>query len=130
VKRSNKEKAFPGKWSVPGGKVEQTDYVSMKQNNGGLWYEVLEAALRREVLEEVNLEIKNTKYLTSIAYVRPDDAHCIIMSYYCDHASGDIKLCDALTDYAWVDVDEAKKYDLIDGIYDELVDVDKAFKSQ
>jgi hypothetical protein len=36
-----------------------------------------------------------------------------------------VKLCPALTEYAWVTLEEAKNYDLIEGIYDELVLVAK-----
>ncbi len=125
TRRSDKEKAFPGRWTVPGGKMERNDYTSRMPNNAGLWYEVGEDVLRREVKEEVNLDINNVRYVTSIAYERPDGHHCVIISYACDHKEGDIKLCPALTEYAWVTLEEAKKYDLIEGIYDELVLVSK-----
>lgn len=124
AKRSDKEKAFPGRWTVPGGKFQQSDYSHLTPNKGGLWYEPIEAALRRELKEEVNLDVGNIRYVTSITYVRPDSAHCLILSFACDHESGDVKLCNALTDHAWVTLEEAKKYDLIDGIYDELALVD------
>ena len=125
TKRSAQEKAFPGKWTVPGGKLEHTDYQHLKPNKGGLWYEPIEIALRRELKEEVNLDVDNIRYITSIAFVRPDQAHCLIFSYACDYIDGDVILCDALTEHAWVTLAEAKNYDLIDGIYDELALVEK-----
>lgn len=125
TKRSEKEKAFPGRWTVPGGKMERTDYTHRKPNNGGLWYEVAEDVVRREIKEEAGLDVKNIRYVTSIAYERPDGQHCVIVSYACDHKDGDVKLCDALTDHAWVSLEEAKNYDLIDGILDELEMVSK-----
>ncbi len=125
TKRSENEKAFPGKWTVPGGKMQRADYVLKPKNAGGLWYEVAEDVMRREIKEEVNLDVHNIRYVTSIAYERPDGHHCVILSYACDHKSGDVKLCPALTGHAWVSLEEAKKYDLIDGIYDELVLVSK-----
>lgn len=128
TKRNEKEKAFPGRWTVPGGKFQQTDYLSLKQNSGGLWYEVVESALKRELREEVSLEIANIRYLTSIAYVRPDDAHCLILSFFCDCLNGEVKLNSALTEFAWVTLDEAKQYDLIEGIYEELQLVANALK--
>jgi 8-oxo-dGTP pyrophosphatase MutT (NUDIX family) len=120
VKRSDKEKAFPGRWTVPGGKMERADYTHLPRNPGGLWYDVAEQTVRREVREEAGLDIGNVRYVASIAYERPDGAHCVILSYACDHKSGDVKLCPALTEYAWVSLEEAKNYDLIEGIYDEL----------
>ncbi|HSU73041.1 MAG TPA: NUDIX domain-containing protein [Candidatus Binatia bacterium] len=125
AKRSEREKAFPGKWTVPGGKFQHGDYHQLAPNKGGLWYEPVERALRREIKEEVNLDIDNIRYVTNITFVRPDAAHCLILSYACDYVDGDVVLCDALTDHAWVSLAEAKKYDLIDGIYDELAIVDK-----
>jgi hypothetical protein len=40
-----------------------------------------------------------------------------------------IKLCDALTEFTWVTLEEAKQYDLIDGIYDELEILDNFLKT-
>jgi hypothetical protein len=40
----------------------------------------------------------------------------------------EVKLCNALTDYEWVTIDEAKNYDLIEGIYEELLILDKKLK--
>lgn len=120
VKRSDKEKAFPGRWTVPGGKMQRTDYNHKTPNPGGLWYCVAEDVLRREIKEEVNLGVRDVRYVTSIAYERPDGHHCVIISFACDHADGELALCPALTAHAWVTLEEAKTYDLIDGIYDEL----------
>lgn len=128
VRRSEKEKAFPGKWTVPGGKVERADYHAKTPNAGGLWYDVLEAALRREIEEEVGLSVKRLGYVASMAFERPDKAHGVIVSFWCDWHEGDVRLCEALTDFRWVDIEEAKKFDLIEGIYEELVLVDNLGK--
>jgi len=40
-----------------------------------------------------------------------------------------VRLCNALTEYKWVDLQEAKKYDLIDGIYEELEILDAQLKT-
>lgn len=105
--------------------MSRADYAHRPKNPGGLWYEVAEDVLRREIKEEVNLHVSNIRYVTSIAYERPDGHHCVIISLACDHKDGDVKLCPALTEYAWVTLEEAKNYDLIEGIYDELVLVAK-----
>ena len=120
VKRSPNEKAFPGRWTVPGGKMERADYTHLPKNPGGLWYDVAERVVKREIKEEAGLDVHNVRYVASIAYERPDGQHCVIISYACDHKEGDVALCPALTDHAWVTLDEAKQYDLIEGIYDEL----------
>ena len=130
TKRSPNEKAFPNLWTVPGGKLEQKDYTSRPKDTSAHWYNIFEDVLRREVTEEVNLEIKNLKYVTSLSYIRSDNIPTIIVSLYADYKSGEIKLCPALTEYRWVSLEEAKNYDLIEGIYEELEMVDNLLKGK
>lgn len=128
VKRSEKEKSFPSMWTVPGGKLEVSDYSSRSKDAGDFWYNVFESALKREVLEETGLEIKNIRYLTSLSYIRSDGIPTIIVSMFCEDTGGTIHLCDDLSEFSWVSLEEAKKYSLIDGIYDELVLLDNLLK--
>jgi 8-oxo-dGTP pyrophosphatase MutT (NUDIX family) len=130
TKRADWEKAFPGRWTVPGGKLEVLDYALREKDTPYHWYNIFEYLLKREVLEEVNLEIENIDYVTSMVYIRPDKIPCIIISLYADVKSEDVKLCNALTDFAWINLDEAKNYDLIEGIYDELVILSKKIKGK
>ena len=92
------------------------------------WYNVLETVVKREVLEEVGLDIKNLKYLTSLAYIRPDGIPTIVASFFADYKNGNVKLCKDLTDHSWVNLEEAKNYDLIEGIYEELEMLDNLLK--
>lgn len=117
VKRSLSEKKWPGKWTVPGGKVETTDFLGTPTPINNQWYDVLENAVRREVKEEVGMHIKGIRYLCSIAV--PDT---IIISFIAYPASkmGQIDGKE-LTEYAWVYSDELDNYDLIDGIKDEIL---------
>ena len=129
AKRAEWEKAFPGKWTVPGGKLEVLDYVLRKKDTSSHWYNVFENLLKREVEEEVGLEIKNINYVTSMVYIRSDKIPCLIVSLYAETENENIRLCHALTDFAWVNLEEAKNYDLIDGIYEELEILDKKLKT-
>lgn len=129
TKRAEWEKAFPGKWTVPGGKLEVLDYALKSKDTSSHWYNVLENVLRREVKEEVGLEIKNIGYITSLVYIRPDNIPCLIISLFGEPSSEEIILAKSLTDFAWVSLDEAKKYDLIDGIYEELEILEKKLKT-
>ncbi len=52
----------------------------------------------------------------------------MIVSLYADVKSDTVRLCHALTEYAWVTLEEAKNYDLIEGIYEELEILDKKLK--
>jgi len=130
TKRSPTEKVFPGKWTVPGGKVEKKDYINSPKDTSEHWYNVFENVLKREVMEETGLEIKNIRYLTNLSFVRPDNIPTFIISLYADHHEGEVKLSEDMTDHAWVTLEEAKNYDLIEGIYEELVMLDKVLKGK
>ena len=129
AKRAEWEKAFPGKWTVPGGKLEVLEYALKQKDTSSHWYNVLENSLKREIKEEVGIEIKNIGYVTSLVYIRPDTIPCLIISLWAEPKSEEIKLYPALTEYKWVDLDEAKNYDLIEGIYEELEILDKRLKT-
>ncbi len=125
AKRSESEKAFPGKWTVPGGKLEMSDYTKRTPDTtSGQWYNICEDVVVREIEEEVGLKVKNIKYLTSLVFVRPDNIPTLVVSLFADYHNGEVKLCKDLTDHAWVTLEEAKNYDLIDGIYDEIIMLD------
>jgi len=128
ARRSLEEAAFPGLWTVPGGKLNRSDYENSSKDTPDHWYNVLEKLLQREVGEEVGLKIKNIRYLLSLAYIRSDNMPTLIISLFCDYDSGEVKLCKDLIEYAWVDIKELKKYELVPGLREEIELVDKALK--
>ena len=120
--RSAKRKRFPGMWTVPGGRLQTDDYINLPKETEHYWYNVLEKVLRREVKEEIGIDIKNIEYVTSLATVHGDGAPSLVISCLADYESGEVTLQEEETDkFEWVSLAEAKDYDLIDGIYDELV---------
>lgn len=129
TKRAGWEKSFPGKWTVPGGKLEILNYALRKKDTSEHWYNILEDLVKREVKEEVGLDIENIGYVTSLVYVRPDNIPTLIVSLYAEPIEKEIKLCNALTDFAWVTFEEAKDYELIEGIYDELRILEEKLKT-
>ncbi|MCD4666314.1 NUDIX domain-containing protein [archaeon] len=129
AKRSDELKNFAGKWTVPGGKIEKKDYVHREYDTKGKqWYNVIENSIKREVKEEVGLDLGDVEYLVSLAFMRHDDIPAIIISLYSQDYNGDVKLNEELVDHKWVSLEEAKNYELIEGIYEELELVDKKLK--
>ena len=129
TKRAAWEKAFPNRWTVPGGKLEALDYALREKDTPHHWYNIGENLLKREVMEVVGIEVMNIDYVTSMIYIRPDKIPCLIISLYADCVNDKVILCKALTDYAWVDLEEARNYDLIEGIYEELEILERHLKS-
>lgn len=127
-KRSEKEKAFPGKWCVPGGKIEVNDFVNKPKDTKDHWFGIFENTLRKEIFEETGLKIKNIGYVSNLAFIRPNGLSTIIVSLFAEHEFGEVKLSeDELVEYAWVDLEEAKNYDLIENIYEQIGKVDKSY---
>lgn len=138
AKRAAHEKAFPNKWTVPGGKLVRSEYENLPKKpyrpdmppaDQPQWYGMMEWVVRKEVMEEVNVEVKDVKYLTDLVFIRPDGYPVVTMSFYCDYVSGGAKPGKDLTEVAWVTATEAKAYDMIDGIPEEIEDVEKIMKT-
>ncbi len=130
VKRADWEKAFPGRWIVPGGKLEVLDYALREKDTPHHWYNVIEDTLRKEIAEETGLNIEKIGYITSMVYIRPDNIPCLIISLFAYSKDKNVKLCKALTEYAWVTLEESKDYDLIEGTYEELEILDNFLKNK
>lgn len=84
-----------------------------------------ERTLRREIREEVNLEVDDITYLLDVAFIRPDGVAVLVLSYYCAYVSGEVVLDGDATEYAWVTVEDLADYDFIVGIDDEIRKVEK-----
>lgn len=131
TKRSLDKKAFPGKWTVPGGGLETDDYVNTPPStSAGQWYFAIEKSLRREIKEEVNLEVDKPKYLLDLTFVIPNGTPALVLSFYANYKSGEVKLDKDNIDWAWVSYEEAKNYDLIDGILEEIKMADDILKGK
>jgi 8-oxo-dGTP pyrophosphatase MutT (NUDIX family) len=122
TKRSLAEKAFPGKWTVPGGKFVYNEYKELPRTSEThpQWYNVAEFVLRKEVREEAGLEIEKPVYLTDLVFVRPDGYPVVTFSYAAAWKSGEVTLNHEMTEFAWVTPEQARNYDLIEGIADEI----------
>lgn len=131
TRRVPTKKRFPGKWTVPGGRLETSDYINLPKDTGDCWYNVIEKVVRREVKEEVGLEIKNIDYVVSLTTIDKEGTPVLIISCMADWDTGEVVLQTSETDmHAWVSLEEAKQYDLIGGIEEEFILVEERRKGK
>lgn len=134
LKRSEKEKIHPGKYCVPGGKLEwgQLDIARPTRLNGDVldFEDAVEELLAREVREEAGIDIeRNLKYINSVAFVRPDEIPVILVKFAAKYKDGEVHPEQGdFEDYAWVNEEEVEKYDCIKGIPEEVALAIKLFK--
>lgn len=81
---------FIDMWEFPGGKVEQG--------------ETQQEALKREIKEELELEIDKLEYLTTVEYDY-SKFYLIMHCYICEICGGTLRL-NAHNDAKWVDLEE------------------------
>jgi 8-oxo-dGTP pyrophosphatase MutT (NUDIX family) len=126
LKRSDREKVHPGKYCVPGGKLDWNDLDINKPTrmNGDVYdfQDALEKLLLRETLEEAGVRLAGRPiYINSVAFIRPDETPVMMLKFAMKYEDGEIRLeQDAFSDFAWVNDDEVKNYDCIEGIPEEI----------
>lgn len=86
---------FKGHWSIPGGKVE--------------FREPLEAALRREILEETAIDTEPLGLIDVFEALpaTPTDRHFVMVDYACRAVGGTVAAGDDAMDAAFFSLDEA-----------------------
>jgi 8-oxo-dGTP pyrophosphatase MutT (NUDIX family) len=126
LKRDMREKVHPGKYGVPGGKLEwkELDISNPTRMNGEVYdfENAVEKLLVREAMEEAGIEIgEKLHYINSVAFVRPDGIPVVLVKFAAEYAGGEVKPEEGgFTDYAWVNEEEVKEYDCIDGVCEEV----------
>lgn len=127
LKRSESEKVHPGKWCVPGGKLEwkDLDLEHPTKMNGEVYdFEgAVEDLLVRETAEESGLTIEkdDMRYINSVAYVRPDGVPVLMVKLAARYSSGEVVLEEgSFTQARWVTAREARVLPCIRGIPEEV----------
>jgi ADP-ribose pyrophosphatase YjhB (NUDIX family) len=89
-------------WGIPGGKIERG--------------ESSEDALKREIMEETNLEISDIRFvmnqdcINSTEFYRPE--HFILLNYLAKASTHEVTLNEEAEDFRWFTVDDALKLEL------------------
>lgn len=90
------------RWGIPGGKIERG--------------EASEDALRREILEETNLEIEQPRFVMVQDCIDSDEfhrpSHFLLLNYVAVRRLGDVVLNEEAEDFCWVTPEEAMTMDL------------------
>ena len=68
--------------------------------------------------------------MTDLTYIRPDGIPILCLSYFASYITGEVKLNEEATRFAWITADKAEEYDFIDGISGEIKEVDKILKER
>ncbi|OGK14662.1 hypothetical protein A3C98_03790 [Candidatus Roizmanbacteria bacterium RIFCSPHIGHO2_02_FULL_37_15] len=114
TKRRHNDGRFNNKWQFPGGELE--------------YGEKIYTCLKREVKEELNLDIKKAKLIPIIYEAKRYDWHGLLFPYLCQLNKGEqnIKLDDEASDYRWFLASEIKKLkQYLPGLKEILKEVDK-----
>lgn len=94
VKRSHDDEIGGGTWECPGGKIE--------------FGEDLEAALVREVKEEVGLNVTVEKILYATTFNTNPTRQVVILTYLCSAKNNNVVLSKEHSDYLWAAKDQLK----------------------
>ena len=108
------------------------DYINIPPSTKGAkhWYGILENTLRREIKEEVNLEIGKPEFFIDYTFIRPDGVPVLGLSYFAEYIRGEVKLDEDSTEFKWISIDEVSNYDFIDGVDEEIRMVDKILRKR
>lgn len=98
-KRSKDDPQEGGKWSIPGGKVD----LEIEKN-------IIENTLKREIKEEVGIEIKDeVELIFNNSFTRVSGHHVVMMVFLCHYKSGVAKALDGQEEIKWLTLAEIVK---------------------
>lgn len=133
LRRSEREAVHPGKWCMPGGKLEwgDLDLANPTRMNGDVidFEDAVEDLLVREAKEESGVDIgRDLAYVNSVAFIRPDGVPVLLVKFAARYLGGAVALeKGSFTDHAWVTAEESRTMDCIEGIPEELVRASASF---
>ena len=101
--RSFEEAHEPGKWTIPGGKIDKTE---------GDVFNIVEKTCGREVEEETGVEIKeDIQLITNNTFIRSNGQHVIALVCLCHWRSGEAQALEDTIGIKWISEDEIDSLD-------------------
>lgn len=100
--RSMNEEHEPGKWTIPGGKIEFT----------GVVHNALQKTAKREVFEETGIKVKDEMYLlTNNTFNHEKDKLLVIaIVFLCFYKSGRARPSEEVIDVRWISLKDVNNY--------------------
>jgi len=129
LKRRNDISVYPGLWTVPAGGLEREDYEHTVKTSPDGWENVLDATIRREVLEEGNVLIGELTRSDTFVFIRPDDIPVFGMRYSAPYLSGEAKFEPTeATEIRWIRADELDGFSFLGSIPQEIRMLDERLR--
>jgi ADP-ribose pyrophosphatase YjhB (NUDIX family) len=112
--RSWDEPHEPGKWTIPGGKVERTENEE---------FHVIEKTLKNEIREETGIEIEDeVKMITNNTFFRSTGQHVVAFVFKCRYKSGEAKPLEDTIDIKWATLEEIKDMEFPPNVKEYILD--------
>lgn len=121
-KKAKGKPPYPDVWHTPGGGTEDQGLTDKIFNNGDFDNEYFHNELKREMREELGVEIKNITNIVPRFRKAPRESetenkegqmtHYYFLEYLCDYAGGELKPSDDLAEAKWVGRENLKSVNL------------------
>ena len=113
-RRSLEEEHEPGRWTIPGGKVEDLP-------GNDLEIGIIERTLAKEIREEVGVEITSNIHLLTNNTFRHTKGHMVLaLVFLCEYQSGTAQALEDTSDVAWISSSEIGNYDFSSCVHDYI----------
>jgi len=132
LKRSEKDDVYPGKWALPGGRLEWGAFNLARPDVRD--HDVLnfKSPIEKHVAEVVTSKAgiivdSRPQYLESVFFVRGDGTPSVLVRFAARYQGGGVRPKGGFTKYAWVDSNDIEEYDHIEGIDTDILKTIKLF---
>ena len=107
IRRGRDDNHKPGIWETVGGGMDG-EYSPQE-------------ALKREVREEVGLEVKVLEPFNVFSFIKDDGEMKIGITFLCEYVSGEVILSDEHSEFAWIKALDFKNYESVPSLHSEML---------